>query len=109
MLTRTLKHSIKIQQNNLKYFTKKKRNRKTELVLRGYRKEGRTGGWGEEWWSRNEAEEGRRQVFWSYGLRRNWQQRLRQLRRYRVREIEGLRTWGIDPAADAMSGITGND
>lgn len=45
----------------------------------------------------------KRGEFRSYGVGGNWQQRLRQLRRYTVRKIEGLGTWGIDQeGADAL-------
>lgn len=49
------------------------------------------------------SREEKRGEFRSYGVRGNWQQRLRQLRRYTVRKIEGLGTWGIDQGvADAL-------
>lgn len=45
----------------------------------------------------------KRGEFRSYGVRGNWQQRLRQLRRYTIRKIRGLGMWGIDlEGADAL-------
>lgn len=84
---------------------KRKRKRKTELVLRWDWRNGRTEGRAEESGARKQSnkeagsqELGReeRGEFRSYGVRGNWQQRLRQLRRYTVRKIEGLGTGGID-------------
>lgn len=96
MSTRTLKHSIKIQQNNLLYSTKKKRKKKTELVLRWGWRDGSTKGWGGgrvvggRWEGAQKSRTIKRRGVRSYGVRGELPQRLRQLRRAAVSQGRGF-------------------